>query len=380
MNLPFRNTHIIQIFNEYENQNKPLDNFLNRYYRDNKSIGSKDRKYISDRCYAIIRWRALLDYLSKKSFSWENRINIYESIKEKLETYVFDKTIPCHVRLSFPKNYYNKLCGDYPEEEVEKFCLTSNSQAPTTIRVNTLKTSRSFLLNKWQDIYSVSEGKECDTSIIFNKKINFLALEEFKNGLFEIQDEGSQLICNHIQVRPGDNILDYCSGSGGKTLALAPKLKGKGQLYLHDIRSSVLLKSKIRLKRAGISNVQFLFSRNGMKKLERKMDWIILDVPCSGSGTLRRNPDMKWKFNPDKFSALLETQKNIFHKSYSFLKKTGYIIYITCSIFHDENEKQVDYFLKNYHIELKEPIHSWFPKKEGKDGFFCAIFKKKSIL
>ncbi len=123
-------------------------------------------------------------------------------------------------------------------------------------------------------------------------------MPEFKQGLFEVQDEGSQLIANLMDPTPGDQVMDYCAGSGGKTLAFAPKMQHRGQIYLHDIRPWALDEARKRLKRAGIQNAQVVLPEDPkLNKLRGKMDWVLVDAPCTGSGTFRRNPDMKWKFS-----------------------------------------------------------------------------------
>jgi len=198
-------------------------------------------------------------------------------------------------------------------------------------------------------------------------------LPEFKAGFFEIQDEGSQLIANHVTASPGDHILDYCAGSGGKTLAFAPKMKNKGQIYLYDIRPYTLIEAKKRLKRAGIQNAQLLDDKKLKKRgLHSRMDWVLLDVPCSGTGTLRRNPDMKWKLTPETFTRLVEEQRKIFDSAFKFLKPNGKIVYATCSVFPEENEEQIATFIEKYGLKLLHTPFLSFPKR-WKDGwiFLC---------
>ena len=177
-----------------------------------------------------------------------------------------------------------------------------------------------------------------------------------------------------MKASSNDHVLDYCAGSGGKTLAFAPDMKNKGQVYLYDIRPHLLIEAKKRLKRAGIQNGQFL-DENKLKKkgLLKRMDWILLDVPCSGSGTLRRNPDMKWKFHPEMVERLVNEQQKIFDKVLKFLHPNGKIVFATCSIFPEENEQQIEYFMTKYHLQLeREPFQS-FPKNGEMDGFYCVV-------
>jgi 16S rRNA C967 or C1407 C5-methylase (RsmB/RsmF family) len=373
MKIPFRKHHILQILKEFISLDYPLDLFLSNYFRKNKAIGSKDRKHIANSIYEIIRWQGLIDYFCKKP-SIENKVEVFENIDYKKSIYNLD--IKEHIRCSFPKEYFDLLKEEYNEKAFD-FCLISNSKAPTTIRVNPSKISRDNLYETLKKKYNIQKCKFSKYGIIFNEKINFYASNEFKSGFFEIQDEGSQIISDLIDLKKGDLVLDYCSGSGGKTLAIAHKLNNTAQFFLHDIRQKALIEAKKRLKRAGIENYQIKNSNDkSLNLLKNKISYLILDVPCSGSGTLRRNPDMKYKFKNENLQNLISLQKKIFNNSFEYVKKDGYIAYFTCSVFSKENEEQVKYFLKNYPIEIyKGPIRLSI-QENSHDGFFAVIFKK----
>ena len=297
-------------------------------------MGAKDRKEICHKLYRIIRWLALIDYFCQKPITWEKRTDLLDDFDPL--NFQEDTNIPLHIRLSFPKWIIERLHKNYSLEEIQKICLTSNEQAPVVIRVNTLKISREALYARWKDTYGVKLTPLSTEGLIFPKKINFFTLPEFKEGFFEIQDEGSQVISQKISVHPKDLILDFCAGAGGKSLALAPKMQKQGQIYLHDIRLSALTQAKKRLKRAGIQNAQIITTEK-LFLLKEKINWLILDVPCSGSGTWRRNPDMKWKLQPSMIDNLIQEQRKIFAKAFTYLKNKGKIAYITCSIFPEEN-------------------------------------------
>ncbi|NGX57020.1 MAG: Ribosomal RNA small subunit methyltransferase B [Candidatus Anoxychlamydiales bacterium] len=374
MKLPFKQYHLLLILNEFNKQKAPLDVFSSTYFRKNKAIGSKDRKYISNMVYNMTRWNGLIEYFCTKPITNEKKIKVFENLNISQASQ--DKTIKEHIRCSFPEEYYSLIKEEYKDNAID-FCLTSNTKAPTTIRVNLLKTTRDKLFDVFKKNYKVKKCKFSNFGIIFEEKINFFALKEFKDGLFEIQDEGSQIISDLINLKKDDLVLDYCAGSGGKTLAFAHKAQNKGQFFLHDVRSFALKEAKKRLKRASIENAQFKnFNDSTLKLLKNKIDWLVLDVPCSGSGTLRRNPDMKWKFKKENLDNLVSLQKEIFDLSFSYVKKGGFIAYFTCSIFSTENENQVKYFLKNYPIKLDQEIIRLPVTKDGMDGFFAAIFKK----
>lgn len=385
MKIGFREHHTLNILNAFDLQTIPLDVFLRNYFRTHKAVGSKDRKEICESIYGIIRWKGLLDYLLRDPPTWKSRYERYQNCNPS--DYINDLSIPAHVRASFPKSFYQLLEQSLGPELAFNFCLSSNEPAPTTVRVNALRISRSELLNKWKGSFNVFACAHSPHAISFKQKINFFGLDEFKEGYFEVQDEASQLIADLIDARPGDHILDFCSGSGGKTLAIAPKMrlegtasppKLKGQLYLHDIRPHALIEAKKRLKRAGIQNAQLVCHDSPQKKLLKgRMDWVLVDAPCSGSGTLRRNPDMKWKFDDQIVERLVLEQRAIFQEALAFLKPQGKIVYATCSVLPQENRAQVDYFLEHFPVELlSEPFQS-FPQKGGMDGFFGAVFKRK---
>ena len=191
-----------------------------------------------------------------------------------------------------------------------------------------------------------------------------------------MQDEASQQVAALVQAKPGDHVLDYCSGSGGKALAFAPAMDGKGQIYLHDIRAHILQEAKRRLKRAGVQNAQVL-TTDKLKPLKKKCDWVLVDAPCTGTGTLRRNPDMKWRFTGEMLQRLIGEQRTIFEKALSYLKPEGRIVYATCSILKEENSEQIAHFLKTYGLKLEDSPLQTLPEEGGMDGFFGAVLLRE---
>lgn len=374
MEKTFRDHHLFQILHSLDFGSVPLDVHLGLYFRQNKAIGSKDRKYIAEKIYKLIRWQGLIDYFCEKSHSWTDRCEALKKID--VSKCAADPLIPLHVRSSFPKHFFNLILEHFGEAEALKICLASNGPAPTTVRVNPLKTTRQLLMANLKNTFTISETPQSEFGINFADRVNFQTVEEFKQGLFEVQDEASQLVANLVQAKPGDQVLDYCAGAGGKTLAFAPRLNGKGQIYLHDIRDRPLMEAKKRLKRAGIENGQILnFDSPNKKELKGKMDWVLVDLPCSGSGTLRRNPDLKWKFSPELLANLIEQQRAIFKEALSFLSPNGKIVYSTCSILPQENEFQIDYFKENHRLKLFGSPFRSVPTEGGMDGFFGAILE-----
>jgi len=372
--IPFREHHLFALLKAYSRQTLPLDLFISHYFRENKALGSKDRGFIAETIYALVRWQGLLDYLEPAA-TWERRYTAYQELD--LDTIMKNSDIPPHIRVSFPEIPYSLLEKDYGEERAMELCLACNSPAPTMVRANTLKTTRDALLEKWKELYEVSPAQFSDVGIQFHKKINFFGLPEFKAGLFEVQDEGSQLLGQMVKVQPGDQVLDYCAGSGGKTLAFAPAMQHKGQIHVHDIRPFALLEARKRLKRAGIQNSQVLQPDSpNLSKLKKKMNWVLVDAPCTGTGTLRRNPDMKWRFDEQTLPRIVGQQRMIFEKALSFLHPEGRIIYATCSILKAENQEQLDHFLKTYQLAIDGQVFQSFPAPGGMDGFFGVVLKR----
>ncbi|MDR3624030.1 MAG: RsmB/NOP family class I SAM-dependent RNA methyltransferase [Chlamydiales bacterium] len=374
----FREHHLIQLLNGFEGTHYPLDLYISFYFKDNRALGSKDRAEISDLAYSLVRWKGLLDHLSKNSSSWEERYYTYKKYSP------FDSTelhsLDLYIQASFPKELFQLIEESYGKNTLS-LCKICNTRAPTTVRINPLKTTRDKLLQSWQETHNLSPCKVSSLGITFHEKVHFFSMPEFKNGLFEMQDEGSQLIAEMIQAKPGDLVLDYCAGSGGKTLGFAHKLQGKGQIYLHDVRPKALQEAKQRLKRAGIQNGQIIRSDDTyLKKLKKKMDWVLVDAPCSGTGTLRRNPDMKWRFSKNNFNLLLGEQRLIFEKALSFVKPHGFIVYATCSLLKQENELQTEHFLKTYPIVQVGTVFKSLPTLNGMDGFYAVLFQKKESL
>lgn len=369
MRLPFCDYHISAILESYGKCGKPLDLFLSEYFRSHKSIGAHDRRTIGETLYQMVRWKSLIDH-----FCHSNRPldRLYTFRKISVDIAQTNTSVPEAAKLGITPFLYEKFCNSFGKEKAKELCRILNLPAITTIRANLLKTTPEELFQKWQEKFQISPCPHAKAGIRFQKREPLFALPEFKEGLFEVQDEGSQLVAELVEAKPGDHVLDYCSGSGGKTLAFAPSMKGKGQIYLYDIREKALLEARKRLKRSGVQNVQFVLPK-------KPVDWLLADAPCSGTGTLRRNPDAKWKIDQEMVSRLIEEQRNIIKQSLGYLKSGGSLVYATCSILPEENEEQVAYFLKNHPLTLEKQI-TWLPEEGGMDGFFAAVFKKQDLI
>lgn len=364
----FRKRHIYRIWDLFCRGNHPMDRLLSHYFRKHKSLGSKDRKEIGETLFQLIRKKLLIDFFCPSNLG-EDRLATLEAIKESRKSY---KDLPKNILYNCSEFFLQRLEAIFGEEKAEHLLQTLSENAPTTIRANTIKTTKEALFSSLNKRFSCAFCQHAKNGIRFAKKEPLFSLPEFREGLFEMQDEGSQLLADLVEIQPKQHFLDYCSGSGGKTLAIAPKMKGTGQIYLHDKRKSILFEAKKRCKRAGVQNVQF--------RLPQKMlDWLLLDVPCSGTGTLRRTPESFWKIEKPMLLRLIEEQREIFQKAFSYLKPGGKIVYATCSILPEENEEQIAFFCQNFAVDLEKTL-SLLPQSGGMDGFFGAVLKKRSLV
>jgi 16S rRNA (cytosine967-C5)-methyltransferase len=357
--MKFRQYHLSAVLESLESLKIPLDALLSRYFRFHKALGSKDRLFISETLYHYVRWKNLYQHLK-----------VEPSPLDPL-TYLQDESIPPHVRYGMPQDLYELLVTAYGEEKTREVSLISNIRAPLTIRANPIKISRDDLLAKWAKTYKVAPCPQSPYGIHFLEKINFFTQPEFLEGLFEIQDEASQMAAELVKAKPKQHVLDYCAGAGGKTLAFAHRLENTGQIYLHDIRPHPLVEARKRLNRAGVQNVQFTLS----PAKKNKMDWVVVDVPCTGTGTFRRNPDLKWKFDASRLENLILEQREIFQEAFTYLHPQGTIVYMTCSILPQENEQQTAYFQKTFGLEVVETFQT-LPIANGMDGFFAVALKR----
>ncbi|RDB31369.1 RsmB/NOP family class I SAM-dependent RNA methyltransferase [Candidatus Similichlamydia laticola] len=374
---PFRHHHLFRILETFDPKKGALDRFLSSYFKNSRAIGAQDRREIAQKVYTLIRFWRLFDAISQKNLSWEERATLLDTsnsisvLQEQLDPC-------CPERYGIGPVFFQKLVDSFEQPVLEEQLHCINEQAPIALRTNLLKTSREELMGLLPKNLKARAADQAPHGIILSRRENLLSLPSFRCGLFEIQDEGSQLVSELIACAPGERVLDYCAGAGGKTLAFAPNMRNRGEILLYDIRASLLEKARQRLKRAGIHNIRFCYPPEGPpKKYYNKMDWVVLDVPCSGSGSIRRRPELREHLETWTSLSYVEKQREIFRKAFYFSKPGGFIIYITCSLFKEENDQQVDFFLKRHPITLvKDPIQIKLTTS-GPDGFFAALFRKE---
>jgi len=407
----------------------PMDLTVGDYMRNRRYIGAKDRAEIVDRVYKIARHRARLGWVLEQvgaedlvrnralaqlvtlegkkeiehffdgsQYGPEPLTDEEKALVPKLIEVDLSKA-PENILLEIPANYEPSLRAYFGADfNAEMTAMLEG--ATLDLRVNTIqKTREEVQASLAKDAVLTDESAVSPWGLRTRTKVYLAATKAFKAGWIDIQDEGSQLIAVACNAQPGQQVLDYCAGGGGKTLALANAMKVKGRIVAMDMEESRLLKSKDRFRRARVSDIIEVRPlsderhRKWLKRQKETFDCCLVDAPCSGTGTWRRNPDTRWKnYGPD-LSETLKTQADILDRVVHTVKPGGRIVYATCSILTEENEQQVDAFLTRHpDFELANLKDVWpdgvtppcdgkymrlTPHRNGTDGFFAAVLVKK---
>ncbi|UOB17814.1 RsmB/NOP family class I SAM-dependent RNA methyltransferase [Abyssalbus ytuae] len=385
------------IFNENEYADKVVEKLLKR----DKRWGARDRGFIAETIYEIVRWKRLYAEIAevKPPFDRDNLWRIFavwavmRGIRLPDWKY-FEETPVRRIKGKFDElskiRKYRESIPDWLDElgekELGKELWTKeinalNQQAEVILRANTLKISKEKLHDILLDSGIKSDFiKNHPSALKLRERGNIFTTEAFKNGLFEVQDASSQLVATFLDVQPGMRVADACAGAGGKTLHLASLMENKGQIIAMDIYQNKLNELKRRAKRNGAHNIEtrLIDSSKIIKKLQGKMDRVLIDAPCTGVGVLRRNPDAKWKLQPEFVEEIKKTQSQILNDYSKMLKPGGKMVYATCSILPSENQLQVENFLKSesgkqFKLLKEKKILS---HKTGFDGFYMALIEK----
>lgn len=386
-----------KIFNENEYADKVVQQLLRR----DKRWGSRDRGFIAETVYEIVRYKRLYAEIAnvKEPFDRDNlwrMFAVWATLKGiKLPDWKYFESTPTRKikgrfdELSKTRKYKESIpdwIDDLGIEELgesawSKEIEMQNEQADVILRVNTLKTNKKDLQLKLQ-------SENIETEVIPNypsalkliERANVFKTEAFKNGWFEVQDASSQLVADFLDVKAGMKVVDACAGAGGKTLHLASLMENKGQIIAMDIYESKLKKLKIRARRNGAHNIELkvIDSTKPIKKLYGKADRLLIDAPCSGLGVLRRNPDAKWKLQPEFIENIKKVQSEVLEKYSKMVKPGGKMVYATCSVLPSENQDQVEKFLtseagKDFKFVKEKKI---LAHKSGFDGFYMAQLEK----
>ncbi|MCB1385103.1 MAG: RsmB/NOP family class I SAM-dependent RNA methyltransferase [Nitratireductor sp.] len=307
-----------------------------------------------------------------------------------------------HIEADLPEWCVASFEENFEEEWVAEARALAG-RPPLDLRVNTLKADRDKVLKSL-------DAKEAKKTVIARHGIrippgsgarrlpNVQAEAGYQKGWFEIQDEGSQIVADLVYARPGEQVLDYCAGAGGKTLALAAAMENSGQIHAHDADRNRLAPIWERLKRAGVRNAQVHQPKDDLSPLKGRMDRVLVDAPCTGSGTWRRRPDAKWRLTPDLLETRQSEQAAVLDAAKDFVKPGGFLVYVTCSVFPEENEQQVYAFGERhtgwelvsvgevwqdlYGFDKPQPWSSDLdcitltPASTATDGFFIAVMQR----
>ena len=394
---------------------EPADAALSAFFRSHPKIGQRDRGTIADSVYAALRRRRLLERLvlpvSPRRLALATWTLLLGASLRELEPWLRGEEAqwlagvkraaaaeqPFEVQCELPDWVIDKLRRRFDEPSLLEVARGLAQTASLDLRVNSMKMTREAVMKRLADDdiraavtpYS-PEGLRLEGRPAINRHPLFLA------GALEVQDEGSQLLCHLVAPKRGEMVVDFCAGAGGKTLALGALMRSTGRLYAFDISPKRLAGLKPRLARSGLSNVHPQriegVSDPRVKRLSGKIDRVLVDAPCSGLGTLRRNPDMKWRQTPQDIAELTGKQASLLAAAARLVKRGGRLVYATCSILDEENKEIAEAFLAGHpqfrlvpaadvlrkeRIDLKmlEYFEVW-PHIHGTDGFFAAVFER----
>lgn len=408
----------------------PMDVTAGDWFRHKKYIGSKDRAEIAERLYRIMRHRARYSWWLKQSKLGETARNFVltdcafhddraeerlfdgnggqyatEALNEEEQAYlkglhgksIESDDMPQAVRLEIPdwaEKRMIKRFGDALEDEARAMM----QPAGLNLRVNTIKSDRNAAIESLgKDGVTVEPTQFSPHGLQVIGKPYLAKTKAFAKGWVEIQDEGSQLIALACGAKPGMRVLDYCAGGGGKTLALAAEMKNKGSIVAADLDARRLERGRKRYRKADMHNVELRplqdeQTKKWFKRQKETMDVVLVDAPCSSSGTWRRNPDLRWNFYGPSLEEIKAIQTDILSKVGKCVKVGGRLVYATCSLFEEENEEQIEAFLsqnpdfkvlplsqalpKDSALPCPDPYLKLSPHQSGTDGFFCAVLIK----
>lgn len=386
------------IFNEGEYADKVVEKLLKR----DKRWGARDRGFIAETTYDIVRWKRLYAEIAEvhSPYSRANLFRLFavwavlrgielpdwkqiEATPSRRIKGRFDELSQIRkFRESIPDWIDQMGLEQLGEARWTQELKSLNEKAPVVLRTNTLKTNKKDLkANLSEEDINTELVKAYPDALVLIERTNVFKTKTFRSGSFEVQDASSQKVGYFCDVKPGMRVIDTCAGAGGKTLHLAAIMENKGQLVALDIYENKLKELKRRAKRAGAHNVETRHITNSKvyKKLYDGADRVLIDAPCSGLGVLKRNPDAKWKLQPEFLDKLVSTQREILGNYSKMVKKGGKLIYVTCSILPSENENQIAWFLaskegEDFAVETQKTI---YPSESGFDGFFMARLVKK---
>lgn len=391
---------VIQALDQIYNEGLYADKVVQKTLKTDKRWGARDRKFVAETIYDMVRWKRLYDEIAgtKGHYSKENLWKNF-AVWAVLKGYAlpdwkqfagtpsrrikgkFDECQKVRkIRESIPDwmdEVGSKELGETWDKEIKEL----NKQAKVVLRANQIKISRNDLKKRLAEENIETEYiKGYPDALVLTERKNVFLTQAFKQGLFEVQDASSQLVAPFLEVEPGQKVIDTCAGAGGKSLHLAALMENRGQIIAMDIYGHKLTELKKRARRDGIHNIEnrVIDGTKTIKKLKGKADRVLIDAPCSGIGVLKRNPDSKWKLEPDFLDRIRKTQASILDQYASMVKPGGKLVYATCSILPSENEQQVKVFLKKHPEFAFVKENKVSPSASGFDGFYMALLERKS--
>lgn len=387
-------TAIVQALKEVLIHNRYADKSLERIFKTNSGLTLEERGFIAETSYDIIRFYRMLEKISASKSLWkllgawalvhEYELNNWKEFaslsKEQILKNYSSIQSERKIRESIP-DWLDELGERELGARWDAELRALNTAPQNCLRVNTLKTTPAELRELLAETgYTTQTLSSFPEALLLTGNKNIFQSAAFQDGLLEVQDAGSQCIVPFLQVKPGMRVIDACAGAGGKTLHLAAQMKNKGRLIAMDVAGWKLEELKTRARRAGVHNFEtkVIETSKTIKRHYATADRVLLDVPCSGLGVLKRNPDAKWKLKPEYISRIVQTQQQILEQYTPLVKVGGHIVYATCSILPSENENQVNQFLEKHASAFALEAEKHIMPSEGFDGFYMARLKRLS--
>lgn len=388
---------VIEILETSFGKNSYVDKVVERVIARNPKWGARDRHFIAETSYEIVRWWRLLWALSGKEPSLKRK-DLYrlfglwwlrqghslpdwpafEQVEQiNWQTRQEALTEDIALRESFPQWFHDRATAELGEAW-PPLAAALNLPAPLSLRVNSLKTNRQALTKALAEAgVETHESSLSSVGLLLPKRVKVHKLAPFQAGHFEVQDSGSQLIAPFLEVAAGQRVIDACAGAGGKSLHLAALMENRGEILAMDVEARKLGELEKRAQRNGVDilRTQCIRSTRDISRHQASADRLLLDVPCSGTGVIKRKVDSKWKLQPEHLLRVQKLQRNILTDYSQMLKAGGKMVYATCSILPSENEEQVQRFLAEQpqFCLVKEQRQN--PSAES-DGFYMALLEK----
>lgn len=359
--------HSAELVRIIRKSSQPADAIARDYLRSRKYIGARDRRFINTHTFYTLRILAIAEAYAMQ----HNIVDVTQAAYELDLTSSWVQTQPLHVQVNTQEWLLQETQQHLPEAEAIWRCMMD--QAPVGIRVNLRRTTREHVLGKLREqAIDANPSPLTPSCIIINERVNILQHPLYLDGFIEIQDEGSQHIALATNVQPGMRVLDACAGAGGKSMHLADMMNGQGAIVSRDIEWQRLKEIPKRAARAGITNIQTQKVSEGSARRNAPFDVVLVDAPCTGMGTIRRSPMVKWRLTQKQLEKHASKQRMILRENANEVRVGGVLVYATCSILADENEQVVRTFLRDHPQFTLDAQQQLDPLHHGTDGLYWA--------